>query len=84
MRLSWHDHENDRRVGLIRQKEGQSSGRQEDEDDRTGESPKQQLVGGQPALRFQEKMRLAQMAPARLIAEKSLRDRFKLLEHFGR
>ena len=66
-----HDHENDRRVGPIRQKEGQPRGRQEDEDDRAGELPKQQLVGGQPALRFQEKMRIAQMTPSRLIAGES-------------
>lgn len=39
-----HDHENNGRVGRIRQKEGQPRGRQEDEDDRAGELPKQQLV----------------------------------------
>ena len=63
-----HDHENDRRVGPIRQKEGQPRGDQEDEDDRAGELPKQQLVGGQAALRFQKEMRIAQMTPSRLIA----------------
>ncbi len=66
-----HDHENNGRVGRIRQKEGQPRGRQEDEDDRAGELPKQQLVGGQPALRFQEEMRIAQMTPLRLIAGES-------------
>ena len=54
-----HDHQNDRRVGRICQKEGQPRGRQEDEDDGAGELPNKQLVGGQPALRFQEKMRIA-------------------------
>src|SRR6185295_1501866 len=74
----------DGRVGRIRQKEGQPSGGQEDEDDRAGELPKQQLVGRQPALRLQEKVRVAQMTPSRLIPGESFGACVELLKSLSR